>query len=119
MTLILHDEIKALPAPDVMTALRNTTFALESVLMLAAGNFRPAAVVELTRYLNSAKAAIAQAEAPNAATLECLKGLLKDVEASSQGVSARKAVKPNKWQTAHLARVANARAIITKAETGK
>ena len=52
----------------------------------------------------------------NADTLECLKGLLKDAEESSQGICARNAIKPNKWQTARLARIANARAIINKAE---
>jgi hypothetical protein len=52
----------------------------------------------------------------NADALECLKALLKDAEESSQGVSARLAIKPNKWQTARLARIANARAIINKAE---
>jgi len=52
----------------------------------------------------------------NADTLECLKALLKDAEESSQGVTARNAIKPNKWQTDRLARIANARAIINKAE---
>ena len=54
--------------------------------------------------------------ASNADTLECLKALLKDVEESSQGICARTAIKPHKWQTARLARIANARAIINKAE---
>ena len=52
----------------------------------------------------------------NADTLECLKGLLKDAEESSQGICARNAIKPNKWQIARLERMANARAIINKAE---
>ena len=52
----------------------------------------------------------------NADTLECLKALLKDAEESSQGICARNAINPNKWQTARLARIANARAIINKAE---
>ena len=52
----------------------------------------------------------------NADTLECLKALLKDAEESSQGICARNAIKPNKWQTARLGRIANARAIINKAE---
>ena len=52
----------------------------------------------------------------SADALECLKALLKDAEESSQGVCARLAIKPNKWQTARLARITNARAIINKAE---
>lgn len=49
-------------APDLLAGLRQTAFALESVLMLAGGSLRPMAVEELGKYLAQAKAAIAKAE---------------------------------------------------------
>lgn len=56
------------PAPispadlSTLAALRQTVFALESVLMLAGSRLPPASVSELVRYVESGKAAIERAE---------------------------------------------------------
>ena len=52
------------------------------------------------------------------ALVEALEAILKDAETSSQSYFARRAKKPNKWQTTHLARCANARAALALAKGG-
>jgi hypothetical protein len=49
-------------APQTLAALRQTVFALESVLMLAGSQFQPAAVQELAKYVQLGKRQIAAAE---------------------------------------------------------
>lgn len=48
-------------APCTLAALKETAFALESVLMLSGSKLSPAAVQELAKYLDQARAALAKA----------------------------------------------------------